>query len=191
MIEKTEEQKIGLPNRVASDTLGIIYSLAKLSRNKSSFDNSANRLNSTSLRYRRLHLPYDAREGSWIHYDGVKKSGIIPLYSGAAAIILVDRDLVENARSLCPGGHETVSYKLGSSVMYGTSNSSRQLLSLEHPDSEDYQIAVRIGSGSLEAQIGQHLSYKPGCNTYVPFEHGVRKGPVVSVDDVPSSILVV
>jgi hypothetical protein len=85
------------------------------------------------------------------------------------------------------GVYPALAYRLGSTVMAGVSKES-SILGLEHPDDDDYKVAMRIGNGPLDAQVAVETQYSGRERLYLPLEQGVRPGPIVPISEVPSTI---
>jgi len=131
-----------------------------------------------------------SRTCPWVTYNGVPGSGRTPRNYGAAAIILVDREQMDSLHRSHPMGEQAVAYKDGTEVMVGTS-SKNKILGLERADAEDYQFAMRIGEGPLEAQVGIEMPgqiFLSRSRTFEPLDHGVRRSFIVPISELPPSV---
>jgi hypothetical protein len=126
--------------------------------------------------------------GEWAHFNGIGMAGLTPRNYGAAAIVLVDREKMDQfVDHHDPEMQQAVAYRLGSAVMFGVSPEHNELLGLETPDAEDYSVAMRIGRGPLDAGVGL-WSPNHHHRLFLPLEEGVHSGTTMPIAEVPASI---
>jgi hypothetical protein len=186
MSDRKGGQKIALRDRAYAELLTIGSTIASGLPARLNHIGKADTPSYRPFRWHHARIPFDINRGLWVHYDGISSSGITPSNYGAAAIILVDREQMDRLRSRHPDGNDSVSYRLGTTVMRGTS-SKYELLGLENEDDEDYKTALRIGKGPLDARI-ERQEFPHIGNYYIPLNRGVRSGPVVPISEVPDTI---
>ncbi|HUC89887.1 MAG TPA: hypothetical protein VMR45_03725 [Patescibacteria group bacterium] len=142
----------------------------------------------TPIRWRHWGLSAGGYRGEWAHFDGVKTAGLTPRNYAAAAIVLVDREKIDQfADRHGPRVQQAVAYRLGSAVMFGVSPKHDEIFGLEAPEAEDYSVAMRIGRGPLDAGVGLWLPNRYD-RIFLPLENGVRPGPIMPIAEVPASI---
>jgi len=145
--------------------------------------------NHIPLRWR--HLPIDAAAsyGQWANFDPADRDAVLPSKFKLAAIIRVDRATFDHDREWSPSSPQAIAYRLGTTVMFGVSKHNQDILGLAHDQAEDYEIAMGLGSGPLDAQVGIAVPLgKRRDWLFRPLHDGVRPGPVIPIIELPEYI---
>jgi hypothetical protein len=116
--------------------------------------------------------------------------GNLPRNYPLAAIIRVDREAMDRLRGDRPPStrYDATAYRLGSTSMVGYNSDRLGILGLEHSGDADYQIAMRIGKGPLDAVIGTIDAPGTRISIFRALEMGVRAGPTMPIAEVPGFI---
>ncbi len=129
--------------------------------------------------------------GQWVEYAGTEGSSNLPSRYTHAGIILIDREEMDRKLSAYDIAISAVAYQLGSAAMIGSSF-KYPILGLEQEDDENYKVALGIGPGPLIAQAGIETPAggrsRANSMLYIPLEKGVRKGPVLGMNEIPITI---
>ena len=134
---------------------------------------------SVQVRWRHLNKHPDEIDQEWVHHDGVG-AGVLPRNFKYAQILLVDKDVLASNLDLRPG-RIAVTYRLGSTVMMGSSERMELIYGSASVSAPDYQIAMGLGNGALDAGVGIHLA----PDVYHGFTTGLRAGEVVPIQELP------
>jgi len=189
MPDRISQPRLKLQDRLMANALSAGSAVANILPEKLNFTVNNTAPSSTPVRWQHLGKPAEGIRADWVKHEGDETAGLLPRNFNLAAIILIDREEMDNRLSV-NGSKPAVAYKLGSAVMLGHS-SEYQILGLENPDDEDYRVAMGIGKGPLEAGAGVVFrggnSYYAGM-MYDPLVKGVRQGSIVPIPEVPPSI---
>jgi hypothetical protein len=173
---------------LAANLLSAGSTLASVFPARLNFIGRADAPSYTPVRWSHWPRPADELRDTWAEFEGIETAGRTPRHYGQAAILLVDREKMDQLRGRGhPRRYDAVTYGLGSAVMVGMSF-KHEILGLEHADDVDYRVALRIGKGPLEAGVGVYDAAGVKRSIYTALEEGVRPGPTMPIAEVPDAI---
>ena len=185
MLERMQQKLVSSKYNVIAEALSICSAAINLLPDEINFIGKSDMPSYRPLRWRHLRQTFDSQRGTWVSFDGLETSGRTPRNYTAAGIILIDRERMDALRlaNRATNDHDAVAYKLGTTVMIGK-GPRNGILGLENERDEDYQVAMRIGRGTLVAQVG----LQKNGQSYIPLGSGVRAGDILPVCDIPDTI---
>lgn len=138
-----------------------------------------------TARWRHLRRPADTVH-NWTSFEGTGQNEQLPRNFSLAAIIRVDRERMDGLlRRHRPARHAVV-YRLGSTVMMGTSR--HEILGLQNETEEEYTFAMGIGKNQLDVSVGVAYPITERSYTFQELTSGVRKGDIMPTAEVPHDV---